>query len=207
MTSVDGLGFIASDHDINVMASVLESYKTLVVYFDHDDNICGFDWDDIVVNPISPLPKVISPQNIEVVNCNPAKKLPVFYIDISNRRVEQDGGTFEIEGIDSDNEYDPFVDSDYDLEVEDGDRFEEHVDDDVGEQLAAKGNKKAQGSKLKTSSTSGSKLLPDSDKELEEDGLKLPDSEAEGEGFNLKPFWFEDLNNPTFPVGLMFTNV
>lgn len=130
-----------------MIASVVERYKILVVYFDHDDNIGGLDWDDIVVNPVSPLPKVISPHKVEVAKCKTREKLPIFYADIRNRKVEQDVGTSENEEeSDSDSEYDNFVDSDYDLKDEDDDLFEEHVDDDVGEQLIGKGNKKAKGS-------------------------------------------------------------
>jgi hypothetical protein len=194
-TLADGLRIISGDHDINVMSSVAEKHKTLVVYFDHDDNIGGHDWDDVVVNPMSPLPKVISPHKVEYVRSKPGEKLPVFYTDIRNRRVEQnqqeesDHGS----GSDSDSEYEDFEDSDYDLEAEDDDLFEEHVDDEVGEQVTAKGNKKERGSKLRTYCTSRPEVLLD--EESEEDDLQLPDSDGEGESFRLKSFKDEDLND------------
>jgi hypothetical protein len=81
-TLADGLRIISGDHDINVMSSVAEKHKTLVVYFDHDDNIGGHDWDDVVVNPMSPFPKVISPHKVEYVRSKPGEKLLVFYTDI-----------------------------------------------------------------------------------------------------------------------------
>jgi hypothetical protein len=45
------------------------------------------------------------------------------------------------------------------------------------------------------------------DEESEEDDLQLLDSDGEGESFRLKSFKDEDLNDPTFSVGLMFPNV
>jgi hypothetical protein len=73
--------------------------------------------------------------------------------------------------------------------------------------LAPKCNKKAKGSKLKTSSTSRPKVQSDEDEESEEDDLTLPDSDAKGEGYKMKSFRGQDLNDPTFSVGLMFANV
>ena len=56
-TLADGLRVLAGDHDINVMAAVVHKYKNMVVYFDHENNIGGLDWDDIVLNPFSSFAK------------------------------------------------------------------------------------------------------------------------------------------------------
>ena len=39
---------IASDGDRNLMVSVVEKVKNLVVYVDHDNNLVSVDWNDIV---------------------------------------------------------------------------------------------------------------------------------------------------------------
>jgi len=44
----DGLRIIAEDKDTMVMASVVNRHRNLVVYFDHDNNFAGINWDDIV---------------------------------------------------------------------------------------------------------------------------------------------------------------
>ncbi|KAL6615789.1 hypothetical protein ACP70R_038059 [Stipagrostis hirtigluma subsp. patula] len=64
-TLEDGLRIISSDEDTLVMASIVEKVKTFVLYFDHDDNIAGLNWDDIVANPIATLPEVLSPSKFK----------------------------------------------------------------------------------------------------------------------------------------------
>ena len=56
-TLADGLRVLAGDHGINVMAAVVHKYKNMVVYFDHENNIGGLDWNDIVLNPLSSFAK------------------------------------------------------------------------------------------------------------------------------------------------------
>ena len=46
----DGLRIIVSDSDTNVMAAVVDRFKNLVVYFDHNVRISGFEWDDIIAS-------------------------------------------------------------------------------------------------------------------------------------------------------------
>ena len=94
------------------------------------------DWDDIVANPVTELPKVISPSKVQNVEKNPKEKLPVFYTNLDNIRVDQ--------AIDS--EDDVLWDSDNEIEEGDVDLF----DDLVTSHVQVKDHKKAKASKLKT---------------------------------------------------------
>ena len=80
----DGLIIISEDKDTMVMASVVNRHRNLVVYFDHDDNFVGINWDDIVSNPIASLPKVFSPSKVTVVENKTWEKLPDFYSNLNN---------------------------------------------------------------------------------------------------------------------------
>lgn len=207
-TIADGLRIIVSDHDTNVMSSVVKKFSTLVCYFDYDDTIGGVDWDDVVTNPVRDLPKVISPMKVpESRFMNSGQKLPVFYTNLDNDKVEQ---LIEVEdmgpevGNDTESDDDDFVDSDNDIQVGDEDLLEDNVETNVGR---VKGNKKAKGSKLKAIQTIVAQTCCD-DEETDDEGLELPDSDGEGEGrLRFSSFREEDLNNPTFSVGLVFPNV
>ncbi|XP_066323556.1 uncharacterized protein [Miscanthus floridulus] len=56
-TLADGLRLIVSDTDTNVMATCAEDVKNLIVYFVHEDMFREVDWDDVVANPVTELPK------------------------------------------------------------------------------------------------------------------------------------------------------
>jgi hypothetical protein len=56
-TLADGLRFISADKDTNAMVSVVDMIKNIIIYVEHDDNIAGLYWDNIVVNPVASLPK------------------------------------------------------------------------------------------------------------------------------------------------------
>ena len=135
-TLADGLRLIVSDTDTNVMATCAEDVKNPIVYFVHEDMFREVDWDDVVANPVTELPKVISPSKVQNVEKNPKEKLPVFYTNLDNIRVDQA----------VDNKDDVLWDSDNEIEEGDVDLYE----DLVTSQVQVKDHKKAKGGKLKT---------------------------------------------------------
>ena len=76
-TLADGLRLVCTDSDTNVMASVVDRVKNLVIYFDHEDSLVTMEWDDVIANPAADLPKVISPKK---VNHIPKKDVRSFQI-------------------------------------------------------------------------------------------------------------------------------
>lgn len=124
------------------------------------------NWDVIVANPVTELPKVISPRKVQYVEKNPKEKLLVFYTNLDNTRVDQ--------VVDS--EDDVLWDSNNEIEEGDADLF----DDLVSSHVQVKGHKKARGSKLKTLEIS--RPIQGTDEEdTDDDGLDLPESDGEGD--------------------------
>lgn len=205
-TLADGLRIIAGDHDTNVMALVADKHKNLVVYVDHDDNIGGLSWDDIVTNPVVELPKVFSPMRADVLEKKQGEKLPVFYTNLEKGRVDQNMNfTSDGDGLsgieDSDTEDEGFLDTDNEIDDGDDDLFEDNVEGH------AKDNKKAKGSKLKALQCYRPAQVNDED-DTDEEELTLPDSDGEGEDrLRLKSFREEDMDNPSFSVGMVFASV
>ena len=198
-TIADGLRLIESDRDTIVMANMVDWFKTLIVYLDQD----GFEdntWDDIVLNPVAELPKVLSPRKINYQNPKSGEKLPVFYADLDKGVVGWSGGQGTSESTSEDED---FIDSDNEVLEGDEDLFEDLVYSAVDQK---KSNKKARGSQLK-----GVEIVvaavPD-DEDTEEEELDLPGSDGEGEDRLRMKCWTEaDVNQPSFSVGLMFTIV
>jgi len=80
-------------------------------------------------------------------------------------------------------------------------------DNVIEEGIKVKDNKKAKGSKLRTLQTNRPVQAVD-DEETDDDGLELPESDGEGEGrLRFTSFSEEDMNNPSFSVGLVFPSV
>jgi hypothetical protein len=79
-----------------------------------------------------------------------------------------------------------FVDSDYDLDDGDADLFDDHVDDIDN----VKGKQVVE-------------LIED----YEEDEVQLPDSDDDEVRFNFKKFREEDMHNPNFFVGQVFSSI
>ena len=102
---------------------------------------------------------------------------------------------------------DDFVDSDYEIEAEDDDVFENFVDahDD---NPVVRDSRKAKGSRLKAFEVSRPNVVTDEEQDTDEEGLGLPEFDGEGEGGHVfKSFRDEDMRNPTFSVGLVFPSV
>ena len=192
-TLADGLCLIVSDTDTNVMATCAEDVKNLVVYFVHEDIFSEVNRDNVVANPVTELPKVISPSKVQYVDKNPKEKLPVFYTNLDNIRVDQA----------IDNEDDVLWDSDNEIEEGDANLF----DDLVTSHAQVKDHKKAKGSKLKTLEIS--RPVQGSDEEdTDDEGLDLPESDGEGDvRLRFLSFNEEDMQNPAFHVGLVFADV
>ena len=183
----DGLIIISEDKDTMVMASVVNRYRNLVVYFDHDNNFAGINWDDIVSNPIASLPKVFSPSKVIVVENKTREKLFDFYSNLNNSEEDVGAGIVELGrgngGEESDSDRDSnFVDSDYEIEDDDDDLFVENVDEDVADLGHGKGKgKKAAWSKLKRNTVPFKDCNGLNELSTDEDDLQRPDSDGEGD--------------------------
>ena len=78
-TLADGLRLVCTDSDTNVMASVVDRVKNLVIYFDHEDSLVTMEWDDVIANPAADLPKVIGPKKVNHIPKKDGEKLPNLY--------------------------------------------------------------------------------------------------------------------------------
>lgn len=198
---------IASDPDSNVMASVAEKVRNLVVYVDHDDTFGGASWYNVVDNPVVDLPKVLSPRKVQFVDKERGEKLPVFYTDIKKVRVRQGPSKQAHEesgNEDSEPQENHFLDSDNEIEGGDDDLFEDNFDMDV---KTDKDNKKARGSQLKAYEISRPAMGND-EEDIEDEVLELPDSDGDAEGtVKFRSWRDEDMANPTFFVGQVFPSI
>jgi hypothetical protein len=99
------------------------------------------------------------------------------------------------------------VDSDNELDEGDDDLYEEYVDDDVDKAMQIAKAKKAKGSRLKGDKAK-TPIDDLSDLSSEDEELQLPADEREGQvNMRFSSFRNEDLNNPTFKVGMVFDSV
>jgi hypothetical protein len=173
--------------------------KTLVLYFDHEGCASKSDWDDVVLNPVASLPKVISPTKF------------------GNTHDNNEAATFVSENLSdgSDNsDVSEFFDSDYEIGDDDA-LFADNVDDDVRDGVVGRGKKRGKGTKNTSDTTyEGKQILVHGDTKDEEstdddeDGLQLPESDGEANpGLMSKSFKPEDMLDPVFKVGMMFESV
>ena len=90
-----GLRIIDSDGETNIMKQVAYKVKNFVLYFDQYDLLAGNMWEDIVVNPIESLPKVLSP-----------RKVPAgIHVDEGTKYYDNEGSS-DVDFVDSDYELD-----------------------------------------------------------------------------------------------------
>jgi hypothetical protein len=136
LTFQHGLREVSSDADTIMMASLVHKVKNFVLYLDHDDNISGLDWDDLVVNPIASLPKGLNPHNVGRVPSKQGEKIPEFCCNLSKGT---DDGTKK--GNNETDDDSDFQDSDYKIDLDDDDLFIDSVDDQVPDEGFAKGKK------------------------------------------------------------------
>jgi hypothetical protein len=182
------------------MAAIVDRVKSLVLYFDHEGCASKSDWDDVVLNPVASLPKVISPTKSG--NTHDNNEVATFV----NENLS--------DGSDS-SDVSEFFDSDYEVGDDDDALFADNVDDDVRDGVVGRGKKIGKGTK-KTSGTTyeGKQILVHGDIEDEEstdddeDGLQLPESDGEANpGLMSKSFKPEDMLDPVFKVRMMFESV
>jgi hypothetical protein len=183
-TLVNGLRIISTDSDTNAMCSVVDRVQNLVLYFHHDDILVDVHCDDVVVNPVQ------------------SERLPEFYQglpNLNNPQSEFGEGRKE----DSESEGSEFVDSEYEVEEGDDDLPEGILEEEQDKQQKVSKSKKARGSRLKGERTL---VAPQDVEELSsEEDLELPAEEIESEvNMRFATFRAEDMNNPTFKVGMVF---
>jgi hypothetical protein len=183
-----GLRIVDLDAETIVMKQIAYKVSKFVLYLDIHNSFDDKAWEDIVVNPISTLPKVLSP-----------RKTTQRHDDDGNNISDNDGST------DGD-----FVDSDYEIDVEDDDLFWDNVDDGVVDQGAALDIVISKGYK-RNAPYGKENMQPNrqwDELSSDEDELELPSSDDEGQvGANLKTFMQEDIQNPIFKIGMKFASI
>ena len=206
----DGLRIISNDGDTEVMRQFAGKMKNFVLYIDH--HYQGLPPEDIVMNPVSDLPKVLSPRKVQHVDKIPGERLPDIYKDLPKAdeicEVDLDDGGSEGEfywgsGSDDSEEDPDCVDSGNEVEDGDDDLFMDNVVEPAIRTV--KKSKKAAGSRSQNSMVVVNDAPEEADT-VEEEELELPaDSDAEGGvRLNFKSFMPEDLNNPIFKLGMTF---
>jgi hypothetical protein len=192
---------VISDSNTNASCSVVNRVKYLVLHFDHDNNVGGLDWDDVVANPTASLPKVLSLVKAQPTKDEEVEKLPDFYNDL-NPVTEVDCPDISIE------EDLDLVDTDNEVDVGDTDIAAHNEDVDDGYHVVSRSKlKKAVGSRLKVDIASRKRVVQDDLDSTDED-LECPNTEKEEQSSTkLTSFKKVDLSDPMFKVGMMFESM
>ena len=144
------------------------------MYLDHDDKLNGYNRDDIIAYCADQSPPMVNPSELSYVPPQKGEKLQL--LDTNESDIDLEDSDFVPQ----------IMDSDYDLDGEDDDLYDDYVDDLdnlKGKQVA--------------------EPLEDS----EEDEIQLPDSDEEEMRFNFKKFREEDMHNLKFYVGQVFSSI
>ncbi|CAD6217990.1 unnamed protein product [Miscanthus lutarioriparius] len=145
MDLTTGLRIVDSDRETIIMKQVAYKVKNFVLYFDQYNSLDDNAWEDIVLNPVGTLPKVLSPRKVA----------PERDDDVGSEGSDKDGST--------DGE---FVYSDYEVDDDDDDLFYDNVDDGMVDEGAAKGMNMATDREWDEPSSDEDELeLPDSNEE------------------------------------------
>ncbi|XP_044349948.1 stress response protein NST1 [Triticum aestivum] len=198
-----GLKLLSRNNDTNIIREVVrEGYKYLMFYLDHEDNYGGGGWDDAVSNPFTRQreenivePSFVVPEEnrSEVMYTGDSTCEGTSSGSRRSRRAvveeEDDEGSWS-DSDDSDYNPEELVDSDYDLQDGDEDLVmdESHVADDE-----KKGKRK------------GKQVAEDDNSEDEK--LEMPESDDEEMKFKFNHFTEEDLHEPKFHVGQVFSSI
>lgn len=133
-----GLRLLSKDSDTTcIRAMVRHGHMFLMFYLAHEDNITAETWDDVIANPTTQLPHVISPMkcgrdqehesvleksNVSYNHVDESTKERTSTCRGREKTKEEDDVGRDDESCDSDYAP-PLVDSDYDLEDGDADLF------------------------------------------------------------------------------------
>jgi hypothetical protein len=192
----DGLRLITNDKDaLSMIGKVKEGHRYLMLYLDHERERNCLHWDDIVANPVSNLPPVISPSKTsshlqkETVEVNAEEAIVAMHGAKRERRAAREDT--DVDDCDSDNS----SDSEYVPEIVDSDNNIEDGDDDLYQQYADQETKVEK------------KAIPEG--EISDDDFFEPaDSDDETDRFkNFKQFVEEDMVDPKFKTGQIFQSV
>ena len=184
----DGLVPIKKDADTNCMVSMVQfGHRFLDMYLDHDDNLNGYNRDDIIAYHADQTPPVVNPSELSYVPPQKGEKLQLLDTNMQSSSRVTNHGDNESDIDSEDSDFVPqLMDGDYDLDDGDDDLYDDYVDDLdnlKGKQVA--------------------EPLEDS----EEDEIQLPDSDEEEMRFNFKKFREEDMHNLKFYVGQVFSSI
>ncbi|XP_044396626.1 uncharacterized protein [Triticum aestivum] len=204
-TLVDGLRNLTCDADILAMIAATTEHKNLLLIVDHGERLDSALRDDILLDGVPVLSKVITPgkesKGKEQYSCPEERSVPNkrrsrrLFVEGSSSGCadeeleEQDG----VNAAESETDED-FYDSDYDIEDGDDDLYVKNVDKEVDDHR-----------EKDTACDYEAELAEDA---LDDSHLHLSNEKREKLKYHFKGFNLEtDLNNPILKLGQVFGNV